>query len=59
MLEEITKDSIGDLLPFFNDNNLPIVNYVELESNPFLNIVVCPFRKQVILKSFYNLFLHN
>ena len=40
MIEEVRKDSIANLLSFFCDNNIPIVDADELDNNPFLNIFV-------------------
>lgn len=48
MLEEIKKNCIDDLLSFFRDNKLPVVDVLELENNPFLHIIVYKQDNQII-----------
>ena len=48
MIIEIKKESINDLLYFFENNNIPVVSLKDFENNPFLNIVIYLFDNKII-----------
>lgn len=48
MFEKIPKNLINSLNSFFVENKLPIVSELELENNPFMNIVIYKKNNEII-----------